>query len=319
MIFFSFLIFSDLLMQWPHFYGLHIPISFLPGYFYYAYFRNWLNPHARERHEFYLAPFLVVTIVMVPFLFSGAEAKRTAIQAFYVYHQISWREGLLLLGLAYNIVFPMLILWTMLHAYTQIKGAGRSLLILVLMCAGISIVSLVLIILAHLFTSVAFIKISAGGLLIAACLGYIFMQRSAHTTAYLQEIETVRYAKTRLAGLKIDELEQKLSDLMQNEKLFTDFELTLNTVAQRLSLKPHQLSEYLNLHAKQTFRDFINVYRVKEAERLLADPENENILQVAYQAGFGSKSSFNLIFRKLTGKTPSEYAQLMRTNTESPN
>ena len=59
----------------------------------------------------------------------------------------------------------------------------------------------------------------------------------------------------------------------------------------------------------QHFYDLINRYRIEEAARLLTDPEDEKItiLEVLYQVGFNSKSSFNTLFKKYMGMTPTEF------------
>jgi AraC-like DNA-binding protein len=60
---------------------------------------------------------------------------------------------------------------------------------------------------------------------------------------------------------------------------------------------------------KKSFYDVINSYRVEEAKRLLLDEKNRNytILSVGFEAGFNSKTTFNTVFKKFTGVTPTEY------------
>jgi len=60
---------------------------------------------------------------------------------------------------------------------------------------------------------------------------------------------------------------------------------------------------------KKSFYDVINSYRVEEAKRLLLDEKNRNytILSVGFEAGFNSKTTFNPVFKKFTGVTPTEY------------
>ena len=59
------------------------------------------------------------------------------------------------------------------------------------------------------------------------------------------------------------------------------------------------------------FFDFINEYRLDEVKQALTDPAKQHlkILAIAFDAGFNSKTSFNTIFKKHTGMTPSEYRQ----------
>jgi len=59
----------------------------------------------------------------------------------------------------------------------------------------------------------------------------------------------------------------------------------------------------------QNFYDFINRYRILEAKQLLTNPKDPKItvLEVLYEVGFNSKSSFNTLFKKYTGLTPTEF------------
>jgi AraC-like DNA-binding protein len=61
----------------------------------------------------------------------------------------------------------------------------------------------------------------------------------------------------------------------------------------------------------------VNTYRVEEAKRLLHNPRDPKItvLEVMYQAGFNSKSSFNTAFKKVALTTPSAYKKKGRPET----
>jgi AraC-like DNA-binding protein len=66
---------------------------------------------------------------------------------------------------------------------------------------------------------------------------------------------------------------------------------------------------------KKNFYDLINGYRVEEAKRLLLDTKNRNytILSVGFEAGFNSKTTFNTVFKKFTGHTPTDFRETHRT------
>jgi len=96
---------------------------------------------------------------------------------------------------------------------------------------------------------------------------------------------------------------------MENQKPYMDSELTLDQLAGQLSLKAKLLSQVINEVLGQNFFDFVNRYRIQEARRLLTNPEDPKVtvLEVLYQVGFNSKSSFNTLFKKYTGLTPTEF------------
>ena len=108
-------------------------------------------------------------------------------------------------------------------------------------------------------------------------------------------------------------IKNKLIGIMQNEKPYLDGDLTLNKLAEILSVSTHHLSEVINTKLNQNYYDFINKYRVEEFINKLKNPANEkySLLSLAFDSGFKSKTSFNTIFKKLTNKTPSEYKSSM--------
>jgi AraC-like DNA-binding protein len=101
----------------------------------------------------------------------------------------------------------------------------------------------------------------------------------------------------------------KLVAYMTEKKPFLDPELSLSTLAKEMKLSRSQLSQLINDGIGENFYDFINKYRVEEVKKLMADPEmvGYNLLGIAFEAGFKSKSTFNLIFKRFTGLTPTEY------------
>jgi AraC-like DNA-binding protein len=117
--------------------------------------------------------------------------------------------------------------------------------------------------------------------------------------------------KYRNSVLKHDEKDlyhQRLLAAMTAEKLFLNPSITLTDIAQKLEVAPCTISQVINESCGRNFRDFINTYRIEESKRLLVQPEQRlNILGIALDAGFNSKSAFNSAFKKFTGLTPKQY------------
>jgi len=65
----------------------------------------------------------------------------------------------------------------------------------------------------------------------------------------------------------------------------------------------------INHHMDQHFFDFVNEYRIQKAMNILKDKSKKEltILEILYEVGFNSKSSFNTSFKKYTRLTPTEY------------
>lgn len=108
------------------------------------------------------------------------------------------------------------------------------------------------------------------------------------------------------------ELKQKaawLKKAVKENHYYQDPNLSLGSLAEKLGLHTHELSRIINTILKKSFNDFINEFRVQEAIRKMQDPANDHItlLGIGYESGFNSQTSFNRIFKQLTGKSPLEY------------
>jgi AraC-like DNA-binding protein len=123
------------------------------------------------------------------------------------------------------------------------------------------------------------------------------------------EIKNESYKKSRLKNIDIEMVCDHLHHLMKNEKLYTELDLTIDTIASRLSVTPHQLSQLLNERLNTDFRNYINSFRVARAKELLVSESMASILSVCYSVGFGSKSAFNSAFKKITGINPTKYRE----------
>ncbi|MGC3946468.1 MAG: helix-turn-helix domain-containing protein [Chryseolinea sp.] len=125
-----------------------------------------------------------------------------------------------------------------------------------------------------------------------------------------QELPTsTRNQKVTISPDKRDQITSGILRLMEEERLFLQSELTLQDLADSLATPSYQVTQALNDGIKKNFYDLVNGYRVEEAKRMLIDPANKNskILTVGLEAGFNSKTTFNTVFKKFTGFTPSEF------------
>jgi AraC-like DNA-binding protein len=118
-----------------------------------------------------------------------------------------------------------------------------------------------------------------------------------------------KYEKTGLDEGDSEMLKQRLLALIAGEKPHLDPELTLAQLARSLQASPHHLSQVLNEKLGQNFYQFINGYRLNEARALLSRPgaNPDKLLKIAFDCGFNSLSTFNRVFKELTGLTPSQF------------
>jgi AraC-like DNA-binding protein len=118
-----------------------------------------------------------------------------------------------------------------------------------------------------------------------------------------------KYSGSRLSDAEASQLVQQLKEHFDRSKTYLNPDLTLSHLANELGISSHILSQVINEQFKLNFFDMVNSYRVEEFKKRIASSEYSNfsLLGIALECGFNSKSSFNRIFKKATGLTPSGY------------
>lgn len=117
------------------------------------------------------------------------------------------------------------------------------------------------------------------------------------------------YRKSALPATQLAVYATRLEQLIQGNRIHLDPTLSLATLATRMKIPRHHLSQLFSRHYNSSFSQYINSLRVEYAcaELLKKLPENENLEDLALHCGFNSKTSFNRYFKAQTGCTPSEY------------
>ncbi|MBP3350214.1 MAG: helix-turn-helix transcriptional regulator, partial [Bacteroidaceae bacterium] len=106
------------------------------------------------------------------------------------------------------------------------------------------------------------------------------------------------------------DLFEGLENLMKNEKVFRDADLTIEKLAQMLNTNRSYLSQVINESSGLSYSAYINNYRIKEAIELLSDSaNNEPIKAIAISIGYNSLSNFFTIFKNKVGMSPSAYRE----------
>jgi AraC-like DNA-binding protein len=102
---------------------------------------------------------------------------------------------------------------------------------------------------------------------------------------------------------------QILKDHLANQKLYLKTDLKMQDLMQATGLSYKKISEIFNSEFNKSFFEVINEYRLEEALRLIKEDFHvlHTLPHLAEKAGFNSKATFNRVFKKYTGKTPTEY------------
>ena len=118
-----------------------------------------------------------------------------------------------------------------------------------------------------------------------------------------------KYKRERLKKFENEYFKTKMEEYLHTEKPYLKLKLTIDELAESLSVTPHDFSLFINESLGLNFFDLINSYRVDEFKIRIMDPRSKKLtlLGNAIDCGFNSKASFNRIFKKHTGLSPSQY------------
>jgi AraC-like DNA-binding protein len=132
------------------------------------------------------------------------------------------------------------------------------------------------------------------------------------------EKEKIKYEKSGLTQEELQSIHKNLKEVMQNEKLFKNPELTLAELAQRINTHANTLSQVINSIEQKTFYDYINLLRIEEFKKEVSLSENQKftLLSLAFECGFNSKTSFNRNFKKATNLSPTEFLKKENINMQ---
>jgi len=129
---------------------------------------------------------------------------------------------------------------------------------------------------------------------------------------------SVKYGSSALSDEESDKGLARFRHAMEIERAYLQSDLTLDRLADELGLARTYLSQVINERCERPFLDVLADYRVREAQRILADDQARHLTveAVGSRAGFQSKSAFYAAFKKRTGLAPAAFRRRLR-RTES--
>lgn len=89
-------------------------------------------------------------------------------------------------------------------------------------------------------------------------------------------------------------------------------DITIDEIAQVACLTPHAFCKYFKKHTRKTYLTFLNEFRISEACKKMMNEGYQAISSVAYATGFNNAVTFNRVFKRVSGMSPSDYAKRAR-------
>lgn len=148
--------------------------------------------------------------------------------------------------------------------------------------------------------------------------GLIFLKFTSLTTVAKINKELVNDTRENRLDDEDKATAKLLVELMEEKKLYTDPNITVDKLAEAANLTPKMLSQTIKYSLHLNFYEFVNRYRISEAKRLLSEQgsANKSIAEIYHLVGFNSKSVFNTYFKRVEGITPSQYRDKFTITSE---
>jgi AraC-like DNA-binding protein len=145
--------------------------------------------------------------------------------------------------------------------------------------------------------------------LIAASFGLVLylLLRFPDVANKAQDAVATTYAVSTLTRVDRDKSVAEVKRLFEQEKIYTDENLSLGGLAEMTQLSPHQLSELINTQFEMGFSRLVRYYRVEAAKKMLVEEPRASVLSVGLSVGFTSQSNFYVAFKEFTGVVPGQY------------
>ncbi len=248
------------------------------------YFRSKLDSKFewKRSHYFHFIPYFVL-IVVTPFI-----------------NWNFWRYGGLWLSYISILTYFLLTIRCYINGRTNVDGKNVNWLKGLLIVIGVLLFAYS----PALFHYIGYV----GGAILYAIIVlvsgyYLFVQKDSLS------IFRTKYETSSLKQEKVSEIRTALEAEIENSHPYLNPELTLQVLAGSIGVPAHHLSRVINQEFKMSFTDYINSFRLKEAEKRLLDPRNKHlkIAALAFECGFNSVPTFNTFFKKTHRKTPTQF------------
>lgn len=318
------------LYSYPFLLGVEMPLPILHGVFLFIYTIEVTRkvPEKKSSLLLHLIPFLVMTLLMIPFFILSPELKVEVYKnegaGFEWYMHLS------------NIVIPLSGLIYSIWSISIVRRHQRSikdsfsnierkeLLWLKYLSLGYAVIWIISVFSGGpvIFSAVVVLVLFMGIFGInqlnifysniqisdTESQGKVSSQNEDDTITPVK-LSNEKYAKSGLTNEMANKIYHDLNKLKIDQSFYKDGDITLVELSNRLHVHPNHLSQVINEMEEKNFYNYINSLRIEEFIKLASLPENKKytMIALAYDCGFSTKSTFNKHFKIVTGKTPTEF------------
>ncbi len=304
---------SNLMESFPHMLGISYPINFIKSPILFMMTLAVVNPDLRFKMKYLLhsIPFFLILLMNVPFYLLPSEEKLAYVAQFitYVPSYSSFDFWLFISFYLYIGSYLVLSLLKFRNYQKHVKNnksANWYYSVLRLYLFGLSVGFIY-----FLLRPTGMVEIPLFNVVSMLVMTFLIQSIAYHSIS-----KNILFSGAPSPILNnIDQLvndEKRIREQLEKEKAFLDDTLTLSLFAESLDLPKKYVSDIINQRFGYTFREIINYYRVEEAKNLMINErKQESLIQIGMKSGFNNKVSFYRTFKRFTGKSPSEYIQVL--------
>ncbi|WP_172435945.1 helix-turn-helix domain-containing protein [Sediminicola luteus] len=315
--------------DFPHLIDLNEPFFMLYGPLLFLYARNQAHQRFLLKKSDILAliPFVLALFVYIPDLIQTPENKLTRLRnegntlfdvGTYIWEWIFY--------LTVNMYFLLRTIRELRKYDTKLKEQLSNIaksnlhptLVLVKVCLVLYLIELLFVYFTYYgfpyyHRTYLYINLLSGIVLmfvsVDAILSHRYIIRNQLTPTLLPvKKENEKYASSGLTKESSEEIRSRLIRYMEDHRPYLQPQLRIKELSDATGIPTHHLSQVLNESFEQNFYEFINGYRIKEAMKILKDPNYQNYTYeaIAFEVGFNSRSAFYNAFKKINNTTPSK-------------
>lgn len=299
--------------EWPYFVDLDWAAGFwvIPVYLNYVKGMCGEKPEFNKRQSILFIPGILVFLYFSKFYFKSGEEQLAYINLIQSTYILDY-EIADMLFYPYVLSFFVYIVVRLYRKKNQLSGEFRKNAMWLL---GFTVLALLL---GVFGAAIYFIKLPqiyidllplSSAPLYMALIYKSMAAQEKHISVIVEDSaeEKPKYVTSNLDIKEALKLNNDLQTIMELNKPYLKSDLTLQALSQEINIKPHYLSQIINQYHQKNFSDFVNFYRVKEAQKLILQNSNLKIEAIGYESGFNTKTTFYTAFKKVSGCTPSEY------------
>ncbi len=303
---------TNLVESFPHLLGISYPINFIKPPILFMMTLAVVNPnfHLKKKHLLHAIPFLLMLVMNIPFYLLSAEEKLAYVAEFiaYVPSYSSFDFWLFIsfyLYIGIYLILSILKLQSYQKHIKNNKSANWYYAVLKLYLFGLTVGFLY-----FLIRPTGLVEIPLFNVVSMLVMTFL-IQSIAYNSISKNVWQTNNYRVLNNIDQLIND-EKRIREKLETDKAFLDDTLTLSDFADSLELSKKYVSDLINQRMGYTFREAINYYRVEEAKKLIhTERDREGLIQIGMKSGFNNKVSFYRTFKRFTGKSPSEYAEVL--------